>query len=148
MRILPVNGKSFVDLQVLAGFDTPAAKNTLLRIVTVERVGVIFFVRFGMIRNGLMLHGQQFFSVVNGAISVVVVAYGAVEIVIGENTIERLQPCRLCPRRFRQHLRIFSDNLRAGALQLPVDFQGLLHLTGRFVATLLRICLETDRRTP
>jgi hypothetical protein len=38
MRILPVDGKGFVDLQVLAGFDTSAAKNTLLRIVAVERL--------------------------------------------------------------------------------------------------------------
>src|ERR1700722_10085307 len=90
MRIFPVNGKSFVDLQILAGFDTSAAKNTLLRIVTVERVGMVLFVGLGMIRNGLMLHGQEFFGVVNGAISVVVVAHRAVENVIAENPAKGL----------------------------------------------------------
>src|ERR1700722_7418148 len=90
MRILPVNGKGFVDLQVLAGFNTSAAKNTLLRIVAVERIGMIFPVGLGMIRNGLMLHGQQFFGVVNGAISVVVIAYGAVENVIAKNATKGL----------------------------------------------------------
>jgi hypothetical protein len=74
MRILPINRKSFIDLQVLAGFHASAAKNALLRVVAIERVGMILFVRLGMIRNRLMLHGQQFFGVVNGAISVVVIA--------------------------------------------------------------------------
>jgi hypothetical protein len=37
-----------------------------------------------------MLHAQQFFGVVNGAISVVVVAYGAIENVIAENPAKRL----------------------------------------------------------
>src|ERR1700730_1213749 len=90
MRILPVNGKGFVDLQILAGFDTPAAKNTLLRVVAVERVGMVLFVGLGMIRNGLMLHGQQFFGIVNGAVAVVVVAHGAVENVIAKNPAEGL----------------------------------------------------------
>src|ERR1700693_5784943 len=90
MRILPVNGKGFVDLQVLAGFDTSAAKNTLLRIVAVERVGMVLFVGLGMIRNGLMLHSQQFFRVVNGAVSVFVIAYGAVENVIAKNPAKGL----------------------------------------------------------
>src|ERR1700692_2260356 len=103
MRILPVNGKGFVDLQVLAGFDTSAAKNTLLRIVAVERVGVVLFVRLGMIRNGLMLHGQQFLGVVNGAISVVVVAHGAIENVIAENSTEGLLLGRRGLRRFCEY---------------------------------------------
>src|SRR6202035_1420527 len=90
MRILPVDRKGFVDLQVLAGFHTSAAKNTLLRIVAVERVGMILFIGLGMIRNGLMLHGQQFFGVVNGAVAVVVVAHGAVEDVIAKNPSKRL----------------------------------------------------------
>ena len=90
MGILPVNRKGFVDLQVLTGFHTSAAKNALLRVVAVERVGMIFFVGFGMIGNRLMFDTQQFFSVMNGAVSVVVVAYSSVQHVIAENTVEGL----------------------------------------------------------
>jgi hypothetical protein len=90
MRILPVNRKGFIHLHVLAGFDTSAAKNALLRVVAVEGVGMILFVGLGMIRNRLMFDAQQSFRVVNGAVPVVVVAYGAVENMIGENAIKRL----------------------------------------------------------
>src|SRR6266852_2476097 len=89
MRILPVNRKGFIHLHVLAGFDTSAAKNALLR-VAVEGVRMILFVGLGMIRNRLMFDAQQSFRVVNSTVSVIVVAYGAVENVIAENPIKRL----------------------------------------------------------
>src|SRR6202165_5444401 len=88
MRIFPVNRKSFIHLHVLAGFDASAAKNALWRVVAVEGIRMILFVRLGMIRNWLMLDAQQSFRVVNGAISVVVVAHGAVENVIAENAVK------------------------------------------------------------
>src|ERR1700719_1912823 len=90
MRILPVNRKSFVHLHVLAGFDASAAKDALLRVVAVERGGLIFFVRLGSIQNPLVFYCQRVFGVVNGAISVVVVAYGAIENVIAVNPAKRL----------------------------------------------------------
>ncbi len=90
MRILPVNRKGFIHLHVLAGFDTSAAKNALLRVVAVEGVRMILFVGLGMIRNRLMFDAQQSFRVVNSTVSVIVVAYGAVENVIAENPIKRL----------------------------------------------------------
>ena len=45
MRIFPANGQRFVHLNVLAGLDAAPAQNALLRIVAIERVGVIHFVR-------------------------------------------------------------------------------------------------------
>ncbi len=93
MRILPVNRKSFIHLHVLAGFDASAAKNALLRVVAVEGIRMILFVRLGMKRNRLMFDAQQSFRVVNGAVSVVVVAHGAVENVVGENAVERFPLC-------------------------------------------------------
>src|SRR5882724_5793515 len=90
MRILPVDRKGFIHLHVLAGFDTSAAKNALLRVVAVEGVRMILFVGLGMIRNRLMFDAQQSFRVVNSTVSVIVVAYGAVENVRSENPIKRL----------------------------------------------------------
>jgi hypothetical protein len=89
MRILPINRKRLVHLHVLASFDAAAAKNALLRVVAVEGVRVVFFVRLGTKGNWLVLDAEQFFRVVDSAISVVVVAHGAVENVIGENAVER-----------------------------------------------------------
>ena len=48
MRVLPANGQSFVDFEILAGFDAAAAENALVGIIAVERVGVIDFVGFGL----------------------------------------------------------------------------------------------------
>src|SRR5713226_3759614 len=90
MRILPVNRKSFIHLYVLAGFHTSATKNALLRVVAVEGVRMVLFVRLGMIRNRLMFDPQQSLRVVNCAVSVVVVTHGAVENVIAQNPIKRL----------------------------------------------------------
>src|SRR6266849_5431719 len=90
MGILPVNRKGLIDLHVLACLNTSAAENALLRVVTVEGVRVILFIGLRMIRNRLMFNVQQSFRVVNGAVSVVVVAHGAVENVIAENAIKGL----------------------------------------------------------
>jgi hypothetical protein len=82
---------------------------------------MILFVGFGMIRNGLMFHGQQFFSVVNGAVSVVVVAYSAVEHVIAENTVEGLSLGRRGLLRFCEYFHSWRRGGRARSRELPVD---------------------------
>jgi hypothetical protein len=89
MRILPVNRKRLVHLHVLASLNASAAKNALLRVVAVEGVRVVFFVGLGMKGNWLVLDAQQFFRVVDSAVSVVIIADRAVENVIGENAVER-----------------------------------------------------------
>jgi|GEM_PF-4290821 len=88
MLIFPADRECFVYLDVLAGLDASAAKNALLRIATIKWVRVVLFIRFRTIGNGLMLEGQQFFRIVDRAVSVVVVAHGAIKYVIAKNPIE------------------------------------------------------------
>src|ERR1700682_5313834 len=113
MRIFPIIRKSFIHLHVLTGLDASAAKNALLRIVAVEGIRMILFVRLGMIGNGLMLDAQQSFRVVNGAVSVVVVAHGTVENVIGENAVKRLALRRSGYLGFCQNVHSRGDGGRA-----------------------------------
>src|SRR6266849_1603758 len=72
MGILPANGQSFVDLEILAGFDAAAAQNALVGIIAVERVGVIDFVGLGFEREALVLDAQNLRRVVHRAVAVVV----------------------------------------------------------------------------
>ena len=55
MRVLPINRKRFIDLEVLAGLYAPAAENALIRIVAIERISIVDFVGLGTIRDVLML---------------------------------------------------------------------------------------------
>src|ERR1700752_5301285 len=64
IRIFPVDGKRFVNLDVLTCLDAPAAENALVGIVTIERICVIYLVRLGSERDLLMLNGQQLRRVV------------------------------------------------------------------------------------
>src|SRR5712664_3007842 len=121
MRILPVNRKSFVHLHVLTGFDASAAENALLRVVAVEGIGMILFVRLGMIGSGLMFDGQHSFGVVNGAVSVVVVAHGAVENVIGENAVKGLALRRASFFGFCRNFNSGGNGSRTCARELPVN---------------------------
>ena len=57
MRVFPVDGARLVHLHVLARLDTPPTKDALLRIITIKGIRMIFFVRFGPVRDGLMLDG-------------------------------------------------------------------------------------------
>ena len=122
MRILPVDRKRFIHLDVLARLDASAAKNALLRVVAVEGVGMILFVRLGMIGNPLMFDCQQLFRGVDSAVSVVVVAHGAVENVIAKNPVKRLPlggSGFLCLRQYHQP---GGHGGRAGSRQAPIDF--------------------------
>src|SRR6266849_3880481 len=92
MRILPTDGERLIYLQILAGFDAPAAQNTLAGVVTVKRIAIVDFVCFWFKRITLVLHAEHLRCVVNRAVSVIVVAYSAVEFVIAQNAVERLGP--------------------------------------------------------
>src|SRR3989442_10062878 len=74
MGILPADRQSFVDLEILTGFDAAAAQNALVWIIAVERVGVIDFVGLGFEREALVLDAQHLGGVVNRAVAVVVIA--------------------------------------------------------------------------
>src|SRR5436853_6262557 len=87
--IFPINRKSFVDLDVLTGFHTAAAKNALIGIVAVERIRVVDLVWFRSKRDSLVLNGQQLRRVMNRAIAIVVIADCAIKKVITEDAIKR-----------------------------------------------------------
>src|ERR1700675_2728154 len=57
MRIVPVDGKRLVHFDVLTGFHAAAAQDALVRIVTIERICVVDFVRLGLERDLLVLDG-------------------------------------------------------------------------------------------
>src|SRR5579864_4795880 len=88
--VFPVDRERFVDLDVLAGFYAPAAENALVGIVAIERICVIDLVRFRSEWDLLMLNRQQLCRVMNGAISIVIVADCAIEKVITEDAIKGL----------------------------------------------------------
>src|SRR5712692_11159403 len=90
IRIFPVDGKRFVDLDVLTSLYTAATQNALIGIVAIERIRVIDFVRLRSKRDSLMFDGQQLGGVMDRAIAIVVVANRAVEHVVAENSIECL----------------------------------------------------------
>src|SRR5882724_5721531 len=88
--VFPVDGKRFVDLDVLTSLYAAAAQNALIGIVAIERIRVIDFVGFRMKRDALMFDGQQLRRVMDSAIAIVVVANGAVEQMVAKNAIEGL----------------------------------------------------------
>ena len=90
MRIFPADRQRLVDLQILAGLHAAAAQNALIGIVAVERITVVDLVGLLLKRVTLVFHGQQFGSVVDCAVAVVVVAHRAVKLMIAENAVERL----------------------------------------------------------
>jgi len=90
MVVVPVNGESFVDFDVLAGFDAAAAEQALAGVVAIERIAVVDFKGLGLEGNFLVLDGQHFGGVVDGAVAVVVVADGAIEHVVFEEAVEGL----------------------------------------------------------
>jgi hypothetical protein len=54
--VLPIDGKGFVDLDVLAGLHAATAENALVGIVTVEGVGVVHSIGPRAERNLLVLN--------------------------------------------------------------------------------------------
>src|SRR2546426_103954 len=88
MRIFPANRERLVDFDILTSLHATPAENALIRIVSIKWVRVIDFVRLRLERNLLMFDGHQLGRVVYRAISIVVVADGAVEHVIPKNPIE------------------------------------------------------------
>ncbi len=97
--IFPIDREGFIHLDILACLYATAAKQTLIRIVPVERVRGVNFVRLGLERDFLMFDLQQLGRVVDCAIPVVVVADRAVQHVVGEDHVERLPLRGICPHR-------------------------------------------------
>ncbi len=122
MGILPADGQSFVDLEILTGFDAAAAENALVGIVTIKRVGVIDFVGLGFEWEVLVLDGKHLRGVVNDTVAIVVVTYRAIQKVIRQNAVKRFRSRG--PRQFRRskYGHVLGNRRRTGAHQLAVDF--------------------------
>src|SRR5437879_1525347 len=85
VRILPTNRERLVDLNVLAGFDAAAAEDALIGIVPIKGIGRIDRVRFVFEGSVLMLDSKELGGVMDRAVPVVIIADGAVKLVIAEN---------------------------------------------------------------
>ena len=88
VRVFPVDGECFVDLVVLAGLHAAAAQDALVGVIAVEGIALVLLVGLGQEGVGLVLDLQQCCGVVHRTVSVVVIAYRAVQQVVAENAIK------------------------------------------------------------
>src|ERR1700734_1761647 len=121
MVALPVDRERLVDLHILARLDTAPAQNALVRIVAVERVRHVFFVRLRRVGPRLMLYVEIFSCVVDGAIAIVVVADRAVQHVILKNPVEGLALRDVHRLACCLDLHASRNLCRTGPRQLAVD---------------------------
>ena len=118
MGVFPTDRECFIHLQRLTSLYTAAAENALVGIVPIEGVRVVDFVRFGSIRYLLVFDLQQFGCIMNGAVTVIIVANRAVEKVVAQDPVERFSPGRFCLRRCCNNLHPFRDRGAARAREL------------------------------
>src|SRR4029453_2789668 len=69
--------------------DASPAENALIGVIAIKRVRIVDYVWLRSIGNVLTLNRQQLGGVVDGAVTVAVVANRAVENVIAENPVKR-----------------------------------------------------------
>ncbi len=119
---LPVDGEGFVDLDVLAGFDAAAAEDALVGVVAIEGVGDGPARTAWHVRGGPdVLRSSQRGGVVDRAVLVVVVADGAVEVVVLEDAVEGLALGDVDGFAFCLDVHAGGDCCCAGACELSVD---------------------------
>ena len=87
MRIFPVDRQRLIDLQILARLNASTAKNTLVGIVTVKGIRQVDAIRLRLVRNFLVFDGEKSGGVVDRAVAVAVVADGAIQEMIAEDTV-------------------------------------------------------------
>ncbi len=117
----PVDRQRFIHLVVLAGLHAAPAQDALVRVVAVERVGLIFLVGLRAIRVLLVLYLQQPGGVVHGAVAVVVIADRAVQQVVGEDPVKALRLRLSRARAFGHNHRSGFHPGGAGPLERTVD---------------------------
>ena len=122
MGVFPTDRECFIHLQSLACLHTAAAQDALVRVVPIEGVRVVDFVRFRSIRYLLMFNLQQFGCVVNGAVTVVIIANGTVEKMVAQDPVERFSPGRFCLCRCRNDPHPFRYGDTARASELAANF--------------------------
>src|SRR5580698_10527543 len=118
---LPANGQGFIHLDVLARLNTAPAKNALIWVVEIEGIGYIDFIRLCLVRNRLVLDGKQRSGVMDSTVAVVVIADGAIQHVIAEDTVKCLALRCVGPSRFRDYFHSFGSRSCASSYQLSVN---------------------------
>jgi hypothetical protein len=121
MRILPIDRKSFIDLEILTGFDTTTTQNALVRIIAIERVRIINLVGFRAEWNALMFDAQQFGGVMDRTIAVAVIADRAVKQVVTQDSVERFRLRLLGQFRLSAHRHSRGNGGGACPYQFPID---------------------------
>src|SRR5262245_13660514 len=90
MLVLPIDREGRVYLHILARLEASSAQKAPTWIVAIEGIAIVHFERFRLERDFLMLDLEKFGGVVDNAIAIVVVAYGAIEQVIFQHAIKCL----------------------------------------------------------
>ena len=117
-----VDAQRFVDLDILAGLDALSAQNALVGVVGIERTGRILFVGLARIRIALDRNIHVGEGVVQLAVAGVVLAGGAVQLVLGEQAVHAFFACS--PARIVEagDLHAVVRRRRTTAFELSVDF--------------------------
>jgi len=108
-------------LQILAGLDAAAAQDALIGIVSIERIAAVDLIRLRLEWIMLMLDPEKLGGVMNGAITVVVIANRAIEFVVPENAVKRFGSSCLRFRDDRGDLHPGCDRGRAGTDEFSID---------------------------
>ena len=90
-----VDGQRLVDLDILAGLDTAAAEDALIRIIGVEGVGVVLLIRLALEFVALDGNLHLRIGVVQRAVAGVVLAQRAIQLVLGDQPIHAFFARRL-----------------------------------------------------
>lgn len=132
MRVLPADRQGLVHLDILAGLDAAAAKDALIRIITIKRIRRVHRVGLGLEGNLLVLNREEFRRVMHLAVSVVIVADGAVKEMVTENPVEGFPLRGRRSDRFGRNLHAGLDRGRAGSHQFSIglDHAGVAGLDG------------------
>src|SRR5581483_3080790 len=122
MLSLPVDRERLVDLDTLASFHASSTKNALLRVVAVKGIRMVLHIRLRSERPLLMLDVKILGGVMNRAVSIVVVAYRAIEIVVLEDAIVGLTLRDVGPIAGSCNLHAGRNLRPAGPHQPAIDF--------------------------
>ncbi len=79
---VPGDGQRFVHLHILAGLHAAPAKDALVGIVAIKRIGVVLRIRLLAVLAHLVLYVELARGVVHRAVAVIVVANRAIQVVI------------------------------------------------------------------
>ena len=92
MEIFPANRQRLVHLQILTSLHAATAKNALTRVITIERIGIVYREWLRLEWPVLMLDLHQRRRIVNRTVLVIVIANRTVKFVISQDHVHGGQP--------------------------------------------------------